>query len=122
MGIIKPSYDENRQMLGEIYPLDTPFNVIIDSSEVCNFKCNYCFRSTENKGNWGYASCNKNMEWDLFVKIVDQIKEFPNKVKQISLSNHGEPLCNRRLPDMVRYIKKEPRKNPLRISTILVKE
>lgn len=28
-------------------------------------------------------------------------------VKTISLSNHGEPLCNRNIPDMVRYIKNQ---------------
>ena len=27
---IKPSYDENRQVLGKIYPLSTPFTVILD--------------------------------------------------------------------------------------------
>lgn len=105
MGIIKPSYDTNRQVLGKIYPLDTPFNVILDTSEACNFKCSYCFRADNDKSHWGYAKDCKLMKWDLFVEAIEQIKEFPNEVKQISLSNHGEPLCNRKLPDMVRYIK-----------------
>lgn len=107
MGEIKPSYDTNRQILGEILPLDTPFNVILDASEACNFKCNYCFRSDQNKSHWGYAKDNQLMPWDIFVRAVEQIKAFPQEVKQISLSNHGEPLTNRKLPDMVRYIKNE---------------
>ena len=107
MGEIKPSYDTNRQILGEIFPLDTPFNVILDVSEACNFKCNYCFRSDQNKAHWGYAKDNQLMPWDIFGKAVEQIKEFPQEVRQISLSNHGEPLVNRKLPDMVRYIKNE---------------
>lgn len=103
----KPSYDINRQILGEIFPLTTPFTVILDASEVCNFRCSYCFRGQDNKNLWGYAGQNSLMEWNLFCEAVSQIKEFPEEVRQISLSNHGEPLCNRRVPDMVRYIKKE---------------
>lgn len=102
---IRPSYDANRQVLGNILPLDTPFTVIIDSSETCNFKCNYCFRSDKNKENWGYAKEPLLMQWDMFKQIADQIKAFPQKVKTISLSNHGEPLCNPTLPEMVKYLK-----------------
>lgn len=117
MGEIQPSFDSNRQLLGKIYPLDTPFNVIIDVSEVCNFRCNYCFRADEDKSHWGYAKDKRIMQWDLFTKIVEQLKEFPQEVKQISLSNHGEPLTNRKLPDMVRYIKKSGIKSRISIHT-----
>lgn len=117
MGEIKPSFDVNRQVLGEIYPLDTPFNVIIDIAEICNFRCNYCFRSDDNKTNWGYAKDARLMDWETFTKIVEQIKEFPEEVKQISLSNHGEPLANRRLPEMVRYIKNQGIKSRISIHT-----
>lgn len=104
---IQPSYDSNRQILGKVFPLSTPFNVIIDTSEVCQFRCDYCFRSDNDKRKWGYAKSNQLMSWDLFCHVIAQIKLFPEEVKQISLSNHGEPLCNRKLPDMVRYIKEE---------------
>ena len=113
---ILPSYDENRQMLGEIYPLSTPFNVIIDASEACNLKCGYCFRGQKNSDNQGYADGGL-MEWDTFCLTVEQIKEFPETVKQISLSNHGEPLCNRKLPDMVRHIKENGIKSRISIHT-----
>lgn len=117
MGDIQPSFDSNRQILGKIYPLDTPFNVIIDVSEACNFQCNYCFRADEDKSHWGYAEDKRIMQWDLFTKVVEQLKEFPQEVKQISLSNHGEPLTNRKLPDMVRYIKKSGIKSRISIHT-----
>lgn len=102
---IIPSFDSNRSVLGEILPLRTPFNVIIDISERCNFQCKYCFRSDADKSKWGYAVANQLMDWETFVKTVAQIKEFEDEVRQISLSGHGEPLCNRKIPDMVRYIK-----------------
>ena len=117
MGEIKPSFDENRQVLGEVLPLDTPFNVILDISEACNFKCNYCFRSDEDKTHWGYAKNKQTMEWDIFLEAVRQIKEFPQEVKQISLSNHGEPLVNRKLPNMVRHIKEQGIKSRVSIHT-----
>lgn len=104
---IIPSFDSQRSILGEILPLKTPFTVIVDVSERCNFRCRYCFRSDEDKSKWGYAAANQLMEWETFVKTVEQIKEFEDEVRQISLSGHGEPLCNRRLPDMVRYIKEQ---------------
>ena len=106
MGEIKPSFDEKRQKLGDILPLDTPFNVLIDSSEACNFRCQYCFRANKDKSVWGYAEKCNMMDWETFIKVVEQIKEFPQPVKQISLSVHGEPLCNKQIPDMVQYIKR----------------
>lgn len=114
---IKPSFDRNRQVLGKIYPLNTPFNVVIDSSERCNFRCSYCFRSSENKEAWGYAENNELMPWDIFTRIVEQIKEFPEEVKQISLSHHGEPLCNPRLPHMAKYIKEQGIRSRISIHT-----
>lgn len=103
---IKPFFNPKREVLGKILPIDTPFTVIIDTSEICNFKCNYCFRGTLDRESEIYARTEGLMKWDVFVKIVEQIKQFPNQVKRISLSGHGEPLCNSLLADMVRYIKK----------------
>ena len=102
----KPSYDGNRQELGKVYPLSTPFTVILDASEACNFRCSYCFRSSAGEEAWGdYAIRKNHMGQDIFRLAVEQIKEFPEEIKNISLSNHGEPLCNRNLPRMIRYIK-----------------
>lgn len=103
---ILPSFNKERTKLGKVLPLDTPFTVIIDSSEICNFKCNYCFRSNNDSSDVIYAKKEGLMKWNTFVEIVNQLKEFPDEVKRISLSGHGEPLCNKLLPDMVSYIKK----------------
>lgn len=113
---VKPSYDEKRQCLGEVLPLSTPFTVVIDASEACNFKCNYCFRSQGDKFVWGYAD-NTLMEWDVFTKAIFQIMQFPEEVKHISLSHHGEPLCNKNIPEMVKYIKEQGIKAKVSIHT-----
>lgn len=103
---LSPSYERKRQQLGKVLPLSSPYMVILDASEACNFRCNYCFRASLDENNKNYAAKGELMTWETFVRSVDLLNEFPEKIKKISLSNHGEPLCNRKLPDMVRYIKK----------------
>ena len=114
---IIPSFDSNRSVLGEIFPLSTPFTVILDASEQCNFRCQYCFRSHDDRTQWGYAKNAVLMNWDIFTEAVSQIQSFPEKVRQISLSHQGEPLCNRKLPDMVRYIKSQGIQSRISIHT-----
>lgn len=104
-GKIRPSYDTNRQVLGKIYPIDTPFNVILDASEACNFRCSYCFRSSSDKNGWGYARDGKLMDRETFMRAFEQVMGFQEPVRQISLSNHGEPLVNRDVPWMARYMR-----------------
>lgn len=114
---IMPSFDTNRRQLAEILPLATPFTVILDASERCNFKCNYCFRSESDKRAWGYAVENNMMNDQIFKMAVSQIECFPETVKQISLSHQGEPLMNRKIPWMVRYIKDRGIKSRVSIHT-----
>jgi MoaA/NifB/PqqE/SkfB family radical SAM enzyme len=46
------------------------------------------------------------MDWEVYTKIIDQFKEFPEKVKTLRLYKDGEPLMNRNFPAMVKYAKK----------------
>lgn len=105
MDMISPSYNKDRMRLGEHFPLDTPLSVIIDTSERCNFRCSYCFRSTPKDVNWGFAAKNNLMTMETFRRIVGQLAFFPRKIKSVSLSSHGEPLCNPDLASMARYLK-----------------
>ncbi|WP_312352966.1 radical SAM/SPASM domain-containing protein [Aminipila sp.] len=114
---VHPFYEKNRECLGNILPLNTPFTVFIDLSEVCNFRCNYCFRSNTSLKQYGYALQNNLMNWETFIRTIEQIEEFPCEVKKISLSGHGEPLCNKLLPEMVKYIKRKGIKALIEIHT-----
>lgn len=105
MANIRASYNTDRQCLGEILPLDTPLSVILDVSERCNFRCCYCFRSKPRDEDWDYAAKNNFMPMRVFQQAVAQLSEFPQKVKLISLSGHGEPLCNHEIAAMARYLK-----------------
>jgi radical SAM protein with 4Fe4S-binding SPASM domain len=94
----------NRTKLEEVIPLSTPFIVFADPSDACNFKCGFCptsdrglMRSVERP--W------KQMQFDTFKKIADDLTFFPDKVKVLRLYKDGEPLLNRRLADMIKYAK-----------------
>lgn len=106
MASIKPSYNTKRSVLGKQLPLDTPFSVVLDLSEICNFKCCYCFRAGKKDESWSFAARGDLMSPAVFERAARQLKEFPKKLKLISLSGHGEPLCNPHIVDMVRFLKK----------------
>jgi radical SAM protein with 4Fe4S-binding SPASM domain len=45
------------------------------------------------------------MTWELFTKIVDDLKAFPRPLKQCNLYKDGESLLHPRFTDMVRYLR-----------------
>lgn len=53
---------------------------------------------------FGKAGNKGLMEFDFFVKLIDDIKKSFGQVKKISLVGRGEPLLHPRLADMVSYI------------------
>ena len=95
----------NRIILHEVLPLDTPFSIIIGVSSICNFKCNYCIHSLSNK-ELRKINFNLNiMNYNLYTKIIDDTNKFPNKIKSLQFLKDGEQLINRRLPEMIKYAK-----------------
>lgn len=96
---------EGRTMLHNVLPLKTPFTIVIDPSSACNFKCKYCLHSLSNKQLEDINFSSKNMEYDLFIKIIDDLQCFPDKIKCLQLGKLGEPLINKDLHKMIRYAK-----------------
>lgn len=102
----KPRIDlENRTNLETALPLSTPFVIFIDPSDACNFKCSFC-PTGDTKLMKEVGRPLKQIPWDLYTKIIDDICEFDQKVKVIRLYKDGEPLLNNRFADMIRYAKK----------------
>lgn len=102
---IKSRVSDNREKLEQVIPLNTPFLINIEPSDKCNFRCKFCptsdlklMRATDGR-NYG------NMNFDLYKKVIDDIKEFDNNIKMLYLYNQGEPLLNPYFPDMVKYAK-----------------
>ncbi len=95
----------NRNKLSEAVPLLTPYKINIDVANACNFKCNFCFHSIDAK-ELKKSDFNPGvMDYELFKIIIQQINEFPEKIKCVGLAGIGEPLLNKRLPAMIQLTK-----------------
>jgi radical SAM protein with 4Fe4S-binding SPASM domain len=46
------------------------------------------------------------MTWEVFLEASSQIQAFNKKLKTLFLYGVGEPMCNKKLPDMIRHLKK----------------
>jgi radical SAM protein with 4Fe4S-binding SPASM domain len=88
---------ENRPKIQELIPLDTPLHVFVDPASACNFHCKFCFDRR--------LAFHDIMPMDMFVNLVNDFKRFPQKIKVIRMTGFGEPLMNRKFPDMVKYAK-----------------
>lgn len=107
MSDIKPFTGvDDRVRLADAVPLDTPFTLNVFPSEVCNFRCSYCAQSLGRKEIFEqYGLGNELMSIETARLIAEQSKAFPKKYKLISMMGHGEPLCNKRLPEIINIFK-----------------
>lgn len=94
----------DRNRLEEVIPLDTPYTLVIDPSNLCNFKCNFCAIQSKKED---LPFRKQLMDKELFMKIIDDLQEFPEKLKVLRISGQGEPLLNPNLPDMIKYAKEK---------------
>ena len=83
-------------------------NVEITSN--CNEKCIYCEYSAQ-----GLHKRNKMIESELFYKITRQAKEMG--IRDIGLYVTAEPLCNPKIYDYIKYLKKNLKFDYVYIST-----
>ena len=97
-------YHQNRKELQNVIPLETPYVIFVDPSDACNFKCKFCPTSDRTLMK-KVGRPMRTMKFDLFKKIANDICEFPNKIKVLRLYKDGEPLINKRFPDMIKYAK-----------------
>ena len=101
--IVRPRiYSAPKIPLEDVVPLRTPFSAHIDVCSACNFKCSFCFQADvlgKKKKNFPHGM----MKMDLFQKTVNDLKEFPDKIKKIKIGNHGEPTMHPELPKFIEY-------------------
>lgn len=80
---------------------DFPMHMDLEITSFCNLRCPFCARTERvNKGVWRQ---NKNMELEMFKKIINEgAKE---GLCAINMNNYGEPLINPDIVEMVKYAK-----------------
>ena len=99
---IKPIYGTERVKLAEVVPLAAPYSAFVFPTTYCNFKCAYCGHSlghAEMKRQYDFQP--EHMAMETYEKTVEQLAEFPQKLKLLSLTGQGEPLLNPHIADMV---------------------
>ena len=102
---VQPRIDlDHRTKLETVIPLSTPFTVFIDPASICNFRCKFCptgdIELLKTTSRW-----QGMMDFALYIKIVNDINEFEKPIKVLRLYKDGEPLLNKRFPDMIKYAK-----------------
>lgn len=95
--------NKDRIELFKAIPLAKPFTILLEPTNICNFRCSFCFHNN-NK----FRSMEKGlMKWGTFQKIVDDLSWWGgDKIKVIRIIGFGEPTLCPRLGEMVEYIKK----------------
>lgn len=87
-----------RVVLGKHLPLKTPFVVYIEPSGFCNLRCVFCPQTSKLKG-----MVRDIMTFKLWKKAIDDLDEFPEKVKLLRVCGNGEPMSNPDLVEMLKY-------------------
>ncbi|OGI00318.1 MAG: radical SAM protein [Candidatus Melainabacteria bacterium GWF2_37_15] len=105
-----------RSILADNIPLDTPYVIQIFPVYGCNFRCNYCIHSL-NPSERGYIADKKFMDFDLYKKCIDDILEFPQKIKMLRFAATGEPLLHPQIAEMIEYAAQKKAANSIEIVT-----
>jgi radical SAM protein with 4Fe4S-binding SPASM domain len=104
---IEPISGMGRVILADAVPLDTPFSVVIYPTSYCNFRCVYCAHSLSREEMLEKYSFTSNVEMSMktFRRIIEQLKEFPQKIKSVMFIGQGEPLLHKQIAEMVFSVK-----------------
>ncbi len=77
--------------------LGKPFFVMIEPTNACNLRCPLC---PTGRGTLGRKTTFLPLE--LFKKCIDELGPY---LIEVNVSNYGEPMLHRDLPEMIRYAK-----------------
>lgn len=106
----------NRSRLAELVPLDTPFLLQIFPVYACNLACSYCIHSLP-VNERGFVADQALLPFDLYKKAIDDLAQFPRKLKMLRLAGTGEPLLHKEIAAMVAYAKAKNIANSVDIVT-----
>ena len=93
-----------RTPLRDVLPLDTPYLIQVFPVYACNFHCNFCLHALD-RSKHGYISDTTLMDLVLYKKCIDDMKQFPRKLKMLRFAAIGEPLLHPQITDMIAYAK-----------------
>lgn len=95
---------KQRVALEEVIPLETPFLLYVDPSSACNFRCQFC--PTGHKDLLKSSAYKRSLlDLGLFEKLLRDLEDFPEPIKVMRMNKIGEPLLNKKLPEMIALAK-----------------
>ncbi len=103
-----------RVPLEMVVPLKSPYIMHIDPCGACNFQCKFC---PCNISDYRKSDRHSQMPFELYKKIIDDMKRFEEKVKVVNLYAFGEPLLNAALIKMIQYLKAQNVCDEIRITS-----
>lgn len=109
-----PDVLTNRTSLHDLIPLNTPLSVLLSPMDYCNIKCVFCPFHGEVKNDDRNPSI---MTMNTFERVVDQLSEFPNKIKALVFCGRGEPTLHKDLPKMIKLAKEKQVAEQIRLTT-----
>lgn len=101
----RKSYYREYIPLREVAPLDTPFSVQIDPTNCCNFRCSFCPTADDNLLE-SVQRPKAMLDIELFRKLMEDLRAFPRKLRQLQLYKDGEPFLNKHIYDMIAEAKR----------------
>lgn len=105
-----------RHNLAENLPLSTPYLVQIFPIYACNFTCKYCHHSIPKKER-KFVTEWPVMEYGLYEKCIDDLAQFPEKVKTLRFVGMGEPLLHKDITKMIKRAKEARIANTIELLT-----
>lgn len=95
---------EKHTILGKVVPLKAPYVLLVDPVNLCNLRCKFCPTGNHDliRSTGRYQGM---LDFDLFKKIIDDLKDFDEPIRVLRLYKEGEPLLNPNFDRMVRYAK-----------------
>ena len=89
----------SRMPLGELLPLQHPWAIYLEPTNICNFKCKFCPESFSDYEQ--QVGGFKNMDLSLYKKVINDIRLL-GRLKVLRFYMLGEPLLNKNLGAMIR--------------------
>ncbi len=95
---------ERTTRLIDAVPLPAPWTMFIEPTNSCNARCSYCpTGDTELLRKVGRK--NTLMSWELWKKIVDDMRKFPQRIRRVNTYKDGESLLHPLYCKMIRYLR-----------------
>lgn len=91
---------KTRLPMADLLPLDHPWALYVEPTNVCNFKCKFCPESFSDYEQ--QIGGFRNIDPELYKKVIADVKEL-GRLKVLRYYMLGEPLLNKNLGSMIRH-------------------